>query len=156
MDRDDLRSALAWAARLHEVGLWISHRAYHKHGAYLLSHASLDGFSDDGQRILAAIVRGHRRKFSYEYFEGLLPEWRETAARLCVILRLAVLLHRGRGAISGTLPSLHVKNNTLVLRVSNAWLREHPLTAADLEVETKNLRAGGCSFRVSVDSEMEP
>jgi len=36
---------LGWAARLHEIGLDIAHNQYHKHGAYILGHADLPGFS---------------------------------------------------------------------------------------------------------------
>ena len=34
------RDWLSWAARLHEVGLDVAHNQYHKHGAYLLEHAT--------------------------------------------------------------------------------------------------------------------
>ena len=35
---------LGWAAALHEIGLSISHSAYHKHSAYIASHADMPGF----------------------------------------------------------------------------------------------------------------
>ena len=53
---------LSWAARLHEIGLDVSHSHYHKHGAYLLEHADMPGFPQEEQRILAAVVGAHRRK----------------------------------------------------------------------------------------------
>ncbi len=36
--------AMSWAARLHEIGLDVSHSQYQKHGAYLLEHADMPGF----------------------------------------------------------------------------------------------------------------
>ena len=58
-----MEQLLQWGARLHEVGLSIAHAQYHKHGAYILEHADLPGFSRNEQRMLATLVRCHRRKF---------------------------------------------------------------------------------------------
>lgn len=62
---------LAWAARLHEAGLTISHSLYHKHGGYLVRNADLLGFSTSEQQRLAVLVRAHRRKFPGESFDVL-------------------------------------------------------------------------------------
>src|SRR5262249_41164302 len=88
--------ALKWAARLHEIGLDVSHSGYHRHGAYLLENADMPGFSREEQRLLARLVGGHRRKLSLEGVEELVPPWDRSAVYLIVLLRLAVLLHRGR------------------------------------------------------------
>ena len=45
---------LHWAARLHEIGLAISHASFHNHGAYILANADLPGFSRQQQKILAS------------------------------------------------------------------------------------------------------
>ncbi|KAG0162342.1 hypothetical protein DFQ30_002280, partial [Apophysomyces sp. BC1015] len=55
---------LGWAAALHEIGLSISHSAYHKHSAYIVSHADMPGFSRTDQARLAALVLGHAGKLS--------------------------------------------------------------------------------------------
>ena len=44
-ERAELRTALGWAADLHEVGLSIAHNAYHKHTAYVLENADMPGFA---------------------------------------------------------------------------------------------------------------
>ena len=62
---------LSWAARLHEIGLDVSHSHYQKHGAYLLEHADMPGFPQEEQRILAAIVGAHRRKLHLDVLAGL-------------------------------------------------------------------------------------
>ena len=68
-------SALKWAARLHEIGLDVAHSGYHRHGAYLLENADMPGFPREEQRLLAALVGGHRRKLSLEGLEDLVPPW---------------------------------------------------------------------------------
>jgi len=41
------------------VGFAISHSDYHKHGAYLVEHADMAGFSNSDQERLAERVVGH-------------------------------------------------------------------------------------------------
>ena len=59
-----LRQMLSWAARLHEIGLDIAHAHYHRHGAYLIEHSDMPGFTRNEQKLLACLVAGHRRKFA--------------------------------------------------------------------------------------------
>ena len=77
---------LDWASRLHEVGLAISHSQFHRHGAYLLEHSDLAGFSRPEQRLLAFLVRAHRRKFPIREWQVILnhsrPEQPPAAPRL--------------------------------------------------------------------------
>lgn len=67
----------------------------------------------------------------------------ETALRLAIILRIAVLLNRRRSprplppvALAGTKKSLSIA-------FPPDWLDEHPLTRADLDAEAKLLKKVG-------------
>src|SRR6202522_540538 len=102
-------SVLRWAARLHESGLDIAHSKYQRHSAYLLQHADMPGFPREEQLLLSALVGGHRRQLSFESLEDLLPPWDRLAEFLMVVLRLAVLLHRGRSP--QPLPEGHAGRN---------------------------------------------
>ncbi|MFO1408109.1 MAG: exopolyphosphatase [Steroidobacteraceae bacterium] len=149
LDEPLAEPALRWAARLHEAGLDIAHAQYHRHGAYLLEHADMPGFPREEQRLLAALVGAHRRKLDLSPCESLVPPWHLKAAFLIVLLRLAVLLHRGRGPRA--LPRLEVgaRGRNLDIGFPKGWLEEHPLTEADLEQEAEWLRAAGFRLRVS-------
>src|SRR3954462_447255 len=46
---DPLAEFLAWASRLHEIGISIAQGAYHKHSAYILAYAHMPGFSRQEQ-----------------------------------------------------------------------------------------------------------
>lgn len=138
---------LAWAARLHEIGLMVAHSQYQKHGAYLIRNADLPGFSRQEQAILAALVLGHRRKFPVQEFAALPRAVQTAARRLCVLLRLAVLLHRSRSPESRPSPLLLIDQNTLILRFPAGWLAEHPLTRLELEEETGRLAVAGFDLR---------
>jgi exopolyphosphatase/guanosine-5'-triphosphate,3'-diphosphate pyrophosphatase len=140
--------ALQWAARLHETGLDVSHSGYHRHGAYLLENADMSGFAREEQRLLARLVGSHRRKLALAGLEDLLPPWDHTAVRLIVLLRLAVLLHRGRSPTALPNIELAATPNSLVLRFPGRWLKEHPLTTADLHQEIVYLKSHGFRLRV--------
>jgi exopolyphosphatase/guanosine-5'-triphosphate,3'-diphosphate pyrophosphatase len=141
--------ALSWGARLHEIGLDVAHARHHQHGAYLLEHADMPGFAREEQRLLSRLVGCHRRKLSLEGLDRLLPPWDREALHLIVLLRLAVLLHRGRGM--APLPEIRLQAKdlrTLEIRFPVRWLRQHPLTVADLSQEIDWLEAVGFQLRV--------
>ena len=134
---------LGWAAQLHEIGLQVSHAGYHKHGAYLLEHADLTGFSRGEQQLLAELVLNHRRKFRVESFDALVKGVRKTGKRLCVLLRLAVLLHRGRTHEQVPDVAVRVKGKSVSLKFPAEWLDNHLLTSADLKEEKNHLAYAG-------------
>jgi exopolyphosphatase/guanosine-5'-triphosphate,3'-diphosphate pyrophosphatase len=139
---------LRWAARLHEIGLDVSHSRYHHHGAYLLRYADMFGFPREEQRLLSLVVGGHRRKLVLEGVEELIPPWDRRALHLVVLLRLAVLLHRGRSDATRPKIGLVAKPRALELNFPARWLADHPLTAADLQQEIEFLKAHDFRLRV--------
>lgn len=147
LNREDDANMLGWAARLHEVGLTIAHSQYHKHGAYLIANTDMPGFSRQEQELLAALVRGHRRKFPAAVFRELPRAVSLTAARLAMILRLAVLLHRARSRRPLPPLTLTATGKTLRLSFPPGWLAEHPLTQADLAQEAEYLNAAGMRLK---------
>jgi len=139
---------LKWSACLHEIGLDVAHSGYHRHGEYLLENADMPGFSRSEQRLLARLVGAHRRKLARDGLRELPPPWDRHALRLIVLLRLAVLLHRGRGRAALPRIRLSARLNSLQLAFPPRWLADHPLTQADLRQEVQYLRAAGLSLRV--------
>ena len=139
---------LEWSARLHEIGLDVAHSRHHLHGAYLLENADMPGFTREEQRLLAALVGGHRRKPALDGLAQLQPPWDRRAFCLVVLLRLAVLLHRGRSGAPLPAIALEAQGRTLTVRFPARWLGDHPLTVADLRNEIASLRAIGVRLRV--------
>jgi exopolyphosphatase/guanosine-5'-triphosphate,3'-diphosphate pyrophosphatase len=139
---------LRWAARLHETGLDIAHSKYHRHSAYLLEHADMPGFPREEQLLLAALVGGHRRQLSFESLEDLLPPWDRLAEFLIVLLRLAVLLHRGRSPQPLPEVRLSAKGRNITMELPPRWMKEHPLTLEDVEQEQEYLKEAG--FRLTI------
>lgn len=136
------RKFLRWGARLHELGLAVSHNDYHKHGAYLARNADLSGFSRDEQAQLAGLIYNHRRKLREEQL-GRAPEEVEHFLRIALLLRLAVYLHRSRTGAATPPMSPLAGERGLALRIPEPWLEEHPLTGADLAAESDLWRTVG-------------
>jgi len=142
--RETDEQVLAWAARLHEIGLSIAHAAYHKHSAYMLSNADMPGFSKDEQARLARVVLAHRGKLAK--IEGLparSPDW-----ALVFCLRLAVLLCRSRVDVPLARVGARATDSGFQLQLPAGWLDEHPLSAAAIEAEAEDWRAVGTRFDV--------
>ena len=143
VDHPNYPDILGWAAELHEIGLAVAHTHYQKHGAYLLRNADLPGFTRQEQDVLAALVLGHRRRFPTEVFPELPSAARRCAERLCVLLRLAALVHRGRSPSVKPSPALEARDTMLRLRFPQGWLDHHPLSRLELEEEAQRLAAAG-------------
>jgi len=143
LDREQGRRLLGWASALHEIGLGVAYTGYQHHGAYLIANSELPGFSADEQALLAALVRSHRRRLLARSFRELPGGRGELGLRLCFLLRLAVLLYRGRQP--EPLPALHLRADgpTLRLGFPVGWLHRHPLTRADLAREAAYLDRQG-------------
>ena len=89
---------LEWAARLHEIGLDISHHNFHEHGAYIVEHADLPGFPRLEQQVLACLIASQRKRPDLDRLARLPEKKRKRVLRLALLLRLAVLLNRSRSA----------------------------------------------------------
>lgn len=146
LDNGEWSLYLSWAASLHEIGLAVSHSQYHKHGAYLLANSDMAGFSQQEQKILAFLVGSHRRKLNMGELQNLPEPNRTPVLRLCILLRLAVLLSRNR--ILNYLPDISViaKGNSIELDFPENWLTGHSLTMADLTQENGLLKAASMAL----------
>nr|WP_240922588.1 Ppx/GppA family phosphatase [Oleiagrimonas sp. C23AA] len=131
----EAREWLSWAARVHELGLAIAHSQHHHHGGYILRNADLAGFSRQEQHLLAACVECHRRKPDRDVIAALPPRHRELARHITTLLRLAVLLRRGRRPEPLPAIGLAVRDGALRLSLPTEWIGQHPLTEADLKQE---------------------
>lgn len=142
------RVMLSRAARLHELGLAIAHSQYHVHGAYVVEHSDIAGFSRQQQQFLAALVRTHRRKIPKSAFTALPDRLLDTVRRSAALLRLAVLLHRAHEA--DPIPQLDARaeGSRLTLSLPQRWLDARPLLKTDLDGEPEHLAALGIELVV--------
>jgi exopolyphosphatase/guanosine-5'-triphosphate,3'-diphosphate pyrophosphatase len=145
----DAREWLSWAARVHEIGLAIAHSQHHRHGAYILRHADLAGFSRQEQELLAAVVEMHRRKPDKSIVSALPLRYRALARQITALLRLAVLFRRARRAESLPQMQLSAGSRSLRLKIPVGWFEQRPLTAADLQQEQSPMADLGVKLDIS-------
>jgi exopolyphosphatase/guanosine-5'-triphosphate,3'-diphosphate pyrophosphatase len=134
----DAAQYVAWAGLLHEVGYTVSHTGFHKHGAYILQHADMPGFSAGEQSQLSLLVLACRGGL-----DKVRPVLADADTRAQVLaLRLAVLFHHARRPIDMPRIRLDV-GKAIRLGVSKRWLAAHPLTEHLLDKEADEWAAAG-------------
>lgn len=88
--RDEL--LLHVAALLHEIGMFVNSRAYHKHSLYLIENSEIFGLDAAETSLVARIARYHRRaapRPTHEEFIDLPACDRVRVVKLAAILRVA-------------------------------------------------------------------
>ncbi len=127
------------AARLHEIGLYVSNRSHHKHSMYLILNSGLFGVRRDDLLTIALVARYHRRsppKPEHPFYSTLSQAQRVVVQKLAAILRVADALDRSRrGRVADIEPKL--EENRLVLLAPNM---------EDLTLEMMALREKGSFF----------
>lgn len=139
---------LGWAAHLHELGVHIDARHYHRHGGYIVKHTHLAGFSQLQQSALALLVRGHRRSFPGLAFQAFGAELADRLIKLVALLRIAVILERSHDDRDSPSVTLELEQNHLRLVFQADWLQAHPLSQRELQVEVNQLQGAGLQLTV--------
>ena len=140
MNSDD-SDLLRRAAYLHEIGLAISHSGYHRHGAYLLQHSDIPGFSQIDQNYLSHLVAHHRRKLRSEAKTDVQKVGGIKLVHLSLLLRLAILLNHSRSDEMLPAIELTIENEQQWQLSVSGDSKQWPLLVADLhdeQVQFKN------------------
>jgi exopolyphosphatase/guanosine-5'-triphosphate,3'-diphosphate pyrophosphatase len=148
---EDVSRSIAWAAKLHEIGISVAFSGYHKHSAYIIGNADMPGFSRDEQGRLAVLIQAHRRSLNKmaKTIEELEGDW-----DIVFSLRLAALLLRSRSDVA--LPPLAARRQGRKFRLAldPAWLARNPLTVTALHDEIREWDRIG--FEIKVPGLEEP
>jgi len=140
---DSRHHYLCWSAMLHEVGLAISMSGAHKHGAYIVEHADLPGFTTREQRMMGALVMGQKgnlRKVREALYELDL-------AKAVLALRMAVVFMHARA--DGDLGGLkaRMKATRIELELPGELLAKHPTLSPWLVKEEQAWSEIGIAFQ---------
>ncbi|MBI3902318.1 MAG: exopolyphosphatase [Nitrosomonadales bacterium] len=136
---------LAWAARLHEIGISVAHSGYHKHTAYILANADMPGFSKKEQSRLSLLALAHRGKL--DKVRDLVVTQEEVA--LIMALRLAALFYRNRSDAALPVMKGRFSGTKFHLILVPGWLAQNPLTDTALQEEAKQWKELGVSVQVA-------
>lgn len=141
-------SMLRSSALLHELGLLIEYKNHHHHGAYIITHSDLPGFTRAQQQLVMALVYNHRADISREVIARQTMTSVLLTVRLSRILRLAVVLSMRRR--HEVLPQVTIssKGEALLLQMPEGWLEQHPLMRAELEQEVQYQQQAGWELAI--------
>lgn len=142
-DRENNIALLGWAAKLHEIGLTISHNGYHKHSAYIATNADMPGFSKNDQARLAALLLGHTGKLGKLSSSNAFIDW-----RMLFCLRLAYVLSRRR--VDEEMPQMLIQatQKGFKLSIPKAWIEKRPLTEFSLKKEAADWEKIGREYQI--------
>ncbi len=112
------RELLGYAATLHDIGVLIGYYDHHKHSAYLVLNATLNGFAHREIALLAVLVRAHRKGSidTRDYRSILTDDDPERAARLGAILRIAEYLERSKSQVVQDV-TVHINDERVTIQV---------------------------------------
>ena len=136
---DRYRTLLYIAALLHEVGLFVGSRSYHKHTMYLIRQSEFFGVGVQDLLLVALIARYHRRAFpqpGHEGYSSLERKDRVIVAKLSAILRIAKALDSSRDQ--------HIKKIKCEIKPGRINLLAPQ--AVDLSLEQLELRQAAVMF----------
>ncbi len=144
VDENDLRF-LDWAARLHEIGLSVSHSGHHRHAGYILENADMPGFSRTEQARLALLARAQRGALAKlpDFAAGAVAEGDR---KLVWLLRQAVILCRSRAEPRLKDIGVEITAKRFRLTLADGWLERRPLTRRALEDEAAYWQAVGIRY----------
>jgi exopolyphosphatase / guanosine-5'-triphosphate,3'-diphosphate pyrophosphatase len=126
-------------AVLHDIGEFVHRDGHHKHGYYLALHAELDGLKENERRVLANIIRYHRKgapEASHTNFAELEKNDKEQVRRLAGVLRVADALDR-----------LHIGNVAKLKATLNSDQLELTITGQETDLEEWSAFAKGDLLR---------
>ncbi len=132
---DEWRQLLQFACYVYEIGLQINSSSVQRHSAYILNNANLPGFNQEQQRVLACLVRYHRRKIKPDDITPFYLYRQQDFYHALCLFRLAVLLNQKRR--DDILPEVRLSASgaQLTLQLPELWYQQHTVLAADLVTE---------------------
>ncbi len=89
---DENKLLLEAAARLHDIGQFVSYASHHKHSYYLIRSSQMIGLNPHQVNLIANVSRYHRKampKLAHENYRSLLPRDRVLVTKLAALLRVA-------------------------------------------------------------------
>lgn len=88
----DTEVITATAAALHELGLHIGYKLYHEHGAYILQHVELTGFTSLQRMMITDLVRLHRQDIDITVLNNYKESLRQMLINAMRILRITIII----------------------------------------------------------------
>lgn len=140
---------LKYAALVHEIGLNINSKKRQQHGAYILEHSNLPGFSEQEQLVIASMVGHHRGKIKEIQDFDLLSK--AEYLKLVQLLRVAIILTQGRGDFPPQEAKIHYEGDMLEMTLPAVLLKNSEILAL-LEKEVLQQSKVGLKLKIIAET----
>ncbi len=118
----------------------------------MIANSELHGFTIKERKILAEIVKNHRRKIKLSSFVHMGLERQATPSLIPVIfiLRLCFIITQNGKKNQCKQLGLSIHPEQLIIRLTQSWINEHPLIYDSLFQEKKYWNANNVEFDIEL------
>jgi exopolyphosphatase/guanosine-5'-triphosphate,3'-diphosphate pyrophosphatase len=152
------RDVLEAAALLHNVGLFVSHSAHHKHSYYVIRNTDrLAGFTDTEIELIAVVARYHRKappRLKHLEYAALTKQDRRRVSILAGMLRIGIALDRSRSGLITDL-STSIDDGEIMVALTTEPDSDHSLERF-MVAERKDLLEDSLGLPISFEFGPEP
>ncbi|MGQ8365026.1 guanosine-5'-triphosphate,3'-diphosphate pyrophosphatase [Glaciecola sp. 1036] len=120
------------AAALHEIGLHIGFKAHNEHGAYILDHVDLTGFTHLHRMMIKDLVLLHRGNIERNVLEHYKESLQDMLINALRVLRVCVLLTSRRRNDAIPEPKLQIDGDRWILHFDVNLKQQHPMIHTEL------------------------
>lgn len=128
----DAHGVVGAAAALHELGLHIGYKSYHEHGAYILNHVEITGFTTLQRMMIRDLVSMHRQPVDMKAIANYSDDLRSMLACSLRILRIAIILVGRRKSSAIPMVNLSINEDKWLLLLPDNIKAKHPLIHTEL------------------------
>ena len=152
----DTHGLVGAAAALHELGLHIGYKAYHEHGAYILDHVEITGFTTLQRMMIRDLVSMHRLAIDLSALNNYGEDIRHSLECCTRLLRIAVILVSRRKTEAIPQVGLQIQENSWRLLLPQNMKAKHPSIYTELVHECwLQHKAGWKLFLVDASQNIE-
>ncbi|MFW8591581.1 guanosine-5'-triphosphate,3'-diphosphate pyrophosphatase [Glaciecola sp. 2405UD65-10] len=128
----DTHSLTSAAAALHELGLHIGYKQYHEHGAYILNHVEITGFTSLQRMMIRDLVLLHRSPIDNAALSNYSDELKAMLICCLRVLRITIILVSRRKDAAIPKIQLAIDNDQWTLHLAQDIKIKHPLIYTEL------------------------
>jgi len=152
----DTHGVVGAAAALHELGLHIGYKSYHEHGAYILNHVEITGFTTLQRMMIRDLVSMHRQPVDMQAIKSYSEDLRGMLVCSLRILRLAIILVGRRKSSAIPKVELSIDGSSWLLILPSDIKVKHPLIHTELLHECWMQHKAGWHLSLSSQNNNKP
>jgi exopolyphosphatase/guanosine-5'-triphosphate,3'-diphosphate pyrophosphatase len=151
----DTHGVVGASAALHELGLHIGYKSYHEHGAYILNHVEITGFTTLQRMMIRDLVSMHRQPVDMHAIAKYSEDLQGMLVCSLRILRLSIILVGRRKSSAIPKVELRIEGSVWILILPRDIKIKHPLIHTELLHECWMQHKAGWQLQLSLQNKNE-